>query len=185
MSTLSDAVKVLIIRLCLPLVHPSFAATLEHNGSSLCICTVCEAWLEAGASLPGSWSTGVVTTATRRCSPHEGTHLLMSQVFPCEHELPWCALKSATSSWPWCDWTYWLLGVARVPPRIPVSMCVWWHCALCDSCWASFLSGSWLSALSVKRTTERLVLNQHSAGLSAVRSRVRISPHAVTLLTWN
>lgn len=27
MSTLSDAVKVLIICLCLPLVHPSFAAT--------------------------------------------------------------------------------------------------------------------------------------------------------------
>lgn len=77
------------------------------------------------------------------------------------------------------------LGVSR--PSLHVCVCVLVLCSMFLRgllLTSLFLRRSWLSALWEKQTTDRLVLNQHSAGLSEARrgATVRSSPHAVTLL---
>lgn len=74
-------------------------------------------------------------------------------------------------------WEHWLLPS---PSDLGVSSCAYLPACVLDVC--IFLSGSCLSALSEKQTREQLVLNQHSAGLSAVRCGAGSAPHAVTLL---
>lgn len=142
MSTLRNAVDVLIFSLCLPLFLLSSTTTSHTNEASSepIRAPLREVLLEAGAAqllhpAPGEGRVLVESPEVPVGGIHTEGHTPTPHGLPWEHWLLRCALKSeatATSTRPWCEWTATdrLLRVTSMPPCMCVSLC--WHCALCS-----------------------------------------------------